>query len=116
MKRVSLLLLLLVGCHAASTPPPPPPPTIYGGSFTWLNSNPVCSATVQTSCAASVVVTDLTVGTILAGVTLANLSGFVTSTPQKQGITHVYQFVFNGFDENGNQITSPPETFTLNIP
>lgn len=116
MRALGLFLLLpLAGCHVSAPSTPPPPALTYKVGFTWKNMDPVCSATVTKSCAQVVIAKDLTTGAVLSNSIPAGETSFTTPTVQTQAI-HTYQFESTGLDADGNPITSPPATTTVNVP
>lgn len=81
--------------------------------FNWTNSNPVCSATVTTSCVKSATLTDTTTNTVISSTITADIFTYTPTGGIPFGWTHTFSLVLNGVDASGNSITSAPATVTV---
>ncbi|GGA79484.1 hypothetical protein GCM10011507_33410 [Edaphobacter acidisoli] len=107
MKKLALFVIFLVlplSAYAATEV-----------TFTWINPNTVCTATVTKSCVNSATLTDTTLNTVVSSTIPASTTTF-TYTPTGGipfGWSHSYSLVLNGVDANGNAVTSDPATVTV---
>lgn len=105
MKKIVLLALLLVLSEPAWA--------ATSVLFNWTNSNPVCSATVTTSCVKSATLTDTTTNTVISSTITADTFTYTPTGGIPFGWTHTFSLVLNGVDASGNAVTSAPATVTV---
>lgn len=108
MRYLSFLLLLFYGCK-------PPLPQTKDVMFVFTNPNPVCGAIVTAPCAKYDTLVDTTTNTVISPMIPAQASSYELTMLPAAGL-HVYQITITGVDQDGNPITSPPVSTTVDIP